>query len=103
MTSIDKLRADAIARQREALWAIAETNHMNKQLRDALNLIGEHVANCLPAGYSIAIALSSDECDLTLFDPDGNDIELPTLEPEDSAVDQACREAAEHLAGGLQH
>lgn len=99
MTSIAKFRADAIRRQREALWDIAAKNRLNDQLREALNLIGEHAAKNLPAGYSIAIALSSDECDMTLYDPDGNDIELPSLEDSDSAIDRACREAAEHLAG----
>jgi hypothetical protein len=96
MTSIAKLRADTIRRQQESLARTAK-DRMNKQLRDALNLIGDHVAKNLPSGYSIAIALSSDECDLTLYDPDGNDIELPTLEPNDSAIDQACREATEDL------
>lgn len=49
------------------------SRNTSKELRDALNLIGEYCCNNLPDGWQLTINLNSEKVSLDLTDPSGND------------------------------
>lgn len=69
-----------------------------KALIDATNLICDHVADRLPAGWELVLSMRSGEADLSLFDSDGNEIDVPPADRGISQIDAACQDAREAYA-----
>jgi hypothetical protein len=45
-----------------------------QELRAACNLLCAHVMKHLPRGWEIALLMRNGDCDVTLFDPNGDEI-----------------------------
>lgn len=63
-------------------------------LIDAVNLICEFVEENLPEGWSLSLAMNSEESYLELTNPNGDDVDIPSAEYGHSGLAQACDEAA---------
>jgi hypothetical protein len=67
-----------------------------RALIDACNLICEHVQSRLCDGCSIVLEMNTDEASLTLFDPDGFEIECLSSDAGISQIDELCVMSMEH-------
>lgn len=68
----------------------------NQQLIDACNLLCKYVSENLPEGWMIELQMMQDDCDVTLYDPQGNVIQDQIGDGDYSVFAEMCAYAKEH-------
>jgi hypothetical protein len=63
---------------------------VQKQLIAAVNLLCEYVEQHLVPGWTIAIEMNHEEASLSLFDPGGEEHEVPASDWCESSITTAC-------------
>ncbi len=75
-----------------SLYADRETQ---RKLIDALNLICDHVTGKLPEGYELTLNIVNGEASASLFNPEGEEIEVTGSDYGISSLDEICVVAIE--------